>query len=129
MMNGKRMLFRNGSAVLLFLTLSAALGAWAALPSEEPASPAACQTLHDEIETDFRTANHCTVDSDCKFIRLGGWYIDFGCYKYVNVSTDENALFDKIERYKDKMRCSAKINECMEAGTPVCAQGKCAGKR
>jgi len=128
-MNRKQMLFRNGCFALIFLALSAALVARAAVPSDEPASAEACQALHDEIENDFRTANHCTVDSDCKFIRLGGWYIDFGCYKYVNASTDGHALLDKIERYKDKMRCSAKINECMDAGSPACVQGKCVGKR
>ena len=128
-MDWKQTIVRNGCIALLFLGLSAALGARAAVPSDEPASGEACDALHDEIENAFKAANHCAADSDCKFIRLGGWYSDFGCYKYVNASTDEHALLDKIERYKDKMRCSAKINECMEAGSPVCVQGKCAGKR
>ncbi len=128
MMTGHQGFLRNGCTAFL-LVLIAASAALAAAPFAEPASPEACQKLHDEIENDFRTANHCEKDSDCKFVRLGGWYIDFGCYKYVNAATDEIALFDKIERYKDKMRCSAKINECMEPGSPVCVQGKCSGKR
>jgi len=87
-----------------------------------------CDALHDEIENDFKKANFCKTDGDCKFVRLGGWYIDFGCYKYINTATKEDELFAKIEKYKDVMRCSRKINECMSPGKPVCVDKKCTGK-
>jgi hypothetical protein len=92
------------------------------------ASKAECDTLHDEIENDFKKANFCKTDSDCKVVRLGGWYIDFGCYKYVNTATKEDELFAKIEKYKDVMGCSRKINDCMSPGKPVCVDMKCKGK-
>jgi len=91
-------------------------------------SKAECDALHDEIENDFKKANFCSADSDCKVIRLGGWYIDFGCYKFVNRATREEELLAKIEKYKDVMKCSRKINECMSSGTPVCINKKCKGK-
>jgi hypothetical protein len=91
-------------------------------------SKAACDALHDEIENDFKKANFCNTDSDCKVIRLGGWYIDFGCYKFVNSATKEDELLAKIEKYKDVMKCSGKINDCMSPGTPVCVNKKCKGK-
>ncbi len=90
-------------------------------------SKAACDALHDEIENDFKKANFCSMDSDCKVIRLGGWYIDFGCYKFVNSATKEDELLAKIEKYKDVMKCSGMINECMSPGSPVCVNKKCKG--
>ncbi len=87
-----------------------------------------CDLLHDEIENDFIKANFCKADSDCKVVQLGGWYIDFGCYKFVNVATKEDELFAKIEKYKDKMHCSGMINECMHSRTPVCVNNKCKEK-
>lgn len=90
-------------------------------------SKAECDALHDEIENDFKKANFCGTDSDCKVIRLGGWYIDFGCYKFVNSATKEDELLAKIEKYKDVMKCSGKINDCMSPGKPVCVNKKCKG--
>jgi hypothetical protein len=92
-------------------------------------SKAECDALHDEIENDFKKANFCSTDSDCKVIRLGGWYIDFGCYKFVNSATREDELFAKIEKYKDVMHCSGMINECMSPGKPVCVNKKCTGRK
>ncbi len=89
------------------------------------ATQAECAQLHDEIENDFKKANFCETDSDCKVVRLGGWYIDFGCYKFVNSVTNEEELLDKIHRYKDELRCSAKIDDCASSGTPVCINRKC----
>lgn len=93
------------------------------------ASKAECDALHDEIENDFKKVNFCDADSDCKVIQLGGWYIDFGCYKFVNSATREDKLLAKIEKYKDVMKCSGKINDCMSPGKPVCVNKKCTGKR
>jgi hypothetical protein len=89
---------------------------------------AECDVLHDEIENDFKQANFCAADADCRVIRLGGWYIDFGCYKYVNISTKEDELLAKIEKYKDVMGCSRKINDCMSPGKPVCINKQCKGR-
>jgi hypothetical protein len=93
------------------------------------ASKAKCDALHDEIENDFKKANFCNTDSDCTFIQLGGWYIDFGCYKFVNRTTNEDELLAKVEKYKDVMKCSGKINDCMSPGKPVCVNKKCTGKK
>ena len=94
----------------------------------EIASQAQCEQFHDEIENDFKKANFCEKDGDCKVVQLGGWYIEFGCYKYVNTSTNEGELFDKIHKYKDEMKCSEKINDCMKSNEPVCINKKCASK-
>lgn len=91
-------------------------------------SKAECDALHDEIENDFKKANFCNMGSDCKVIRLGGWYIDFGCYKYVNIATKEDEFFAKIEKYKNIMKCSGMINECMHSRAPVCVNNKCKEK-
>jgi hypothetical protein len=111
-------------AVLIILLVFSAGGS----AFSEPASQDECGRLHDEIENDFKKANFCETDKDCKVIRLGGWYIDFGCYKFVNSATREDELFDKIERYKDKLMCSGKINDCASSGKPVCVNKKCVSK-
>ncbi len=70
---------------------------------------------------------HCAAES-CRPQPSMSECDDFGCYKFVNAATDENALFDKIDTYKNRMGCSRKINDCMPAGLPFCVQGKCTGK-
>ncbi|HAS53636.1 MAG: hypothetical protein A2X56_12170 [Nitrospirae bacterium GWC2_57_13] len=90
---------------------------------------AECVRMHDEIEDDFKKANFCETDTDCKVVQLGGWYIDFGCYKFVNVSINEDELLDKVHRYKADLKCSGKINDCASSGTPVCINKKCSGKK
>jgi hypothetical protein len=95
----------------------------------ETPSQTQCDRLRDEIENDFKNANFCEKDADCKVVQLGGWYIDFGCYKYVNASTKENVLLDKISKYKDEMKCSTKINDCMHSKTPVCVNKKCTSQK
>lgn len=115
--------------ISIFLLIAAALfvlGYNTAFAVE--ASKSECNALHDEIENDFKLANFCSTDADCKVVRLGGWYVDFGCYKYVNSATKEDELFAKIEKYKDVMGCSRKINDCMSPGKPVCVDKKCKGK-
>lgn len=84
--------------------------------------------MHDEIENQFEEANFCEQDSDCKTMVLGGWYIDFGCYKFVNKSIDESELYAKIKKYKDDMRCSLLIDDCAPSPTSVCVNKKCVVK-
>lgn len=112
-----------------FFALSLLFPPVTAARSDDPVTPAQCESLRDEIEQDFIAANWCESDEDCTFVRLGGWYIDFGCYKFIHVSTNAEALLDKISRYKDLMRCSDKINDCMHPGAPVCIDRKCVGKK
>jgi hypothetical protein len=67
------------------------------VPSEEAAAltfsrslgSADCNVWHDNIEQAFKNENHCEADADCKAIELGGEYVAFGCFKYVNKAVDE----------------------------------------
>ncbi len=112
----------------IFFLISLTIFALANNVFAEQASKAECEALHNEIENNFKKANFCETDNECKVIQLGGWYIDFGCYKFVNIATKEDELLAKIEKYKDVMKCSGKINDCMPSGTPVCVNKKCKGK-
>jgi hypothetical protein len=87
--------------------------------------PLSCQNLYNEIENDLDEANYCQVDTDCDVIMLGGWYIDFGCYHFVNKEVNQNAILSKMETYKDKMRCSQIINDCAPAPDVKCISNKC----
>jgi len=88
--------------------------------------PKSCKSLHDGIEKEFEDANFCNQDSDCKTMSLGGQYITFGCYKFVNKSTNEQALYDKMEKYYQK--CTSPIDECMPTPESVCVNNKCTKK-
>ena len=96
--------------------------------SAEDISSADCEVLYNEIENDFKKANFCESSEDCKVISLGGWYIDFGCYKFINAVIYENELIEKIKKYKDEMKCSKIINECASSPIPVCINKKCIEK-
>ena len=54
-----------------------------------PISQTACQNLHNEIENDLTKANYCQKDSDCSVLVLGGSYVEFGCYHFVNKDVDK----------------------------------------
>ena len=48
-----------------------------------------CKEMYDEIENDLDKANYCQTNSDCSVIMLGGAYIEFGCYHYINKNIDK----------------------------------------
>jgi hypothetical protein len=47
----------------------------------------------------------------------------------MNAATDKNALLDKIDRYRNKMGCSRKIDECASPGAAVSVEKRCVGKK
>jgi len=86
-----------------------------------------CEQLYGEIEEEFKQANFCEQDLDCKAIMLGGPYVEFGCFKYVNKKIDENKLLKRVEEY-DK-RCRSAIDKCALAPDAVCVANKCLSKK
>jgi hypothetical protein len=84
-----------------------------------------CEDMYDEIENDLDKANYCLSDSDCSIIMLGGWYIDFGCYHFVNKEVDKNAILSKMRTYKEEMKCSQIIDKCAPAPDAKCISNKC----
>jgi hypothetical protein len=71
----------------------------------------------------FQKANYCSEDQDCKAIQLGGPYVEFGCWKYVNKNYNTDEIFRKLEDYIKN--CPNEINECMPAPEAVCRENKC----
>ena len=88
-----------------------------------PAQSLSCQSLYDEIENDLDKANYCRDDSDCDVLVLGGQYVEFGCYHFVNKNIDKNQFYDKMKFYWQK--CNQIINKCAPAPQPSCVSGKC----
>ena len=82
-----------------------------------------CQAQYQDIENDLKQGNYCMTNDDCTTILLGGDYIKFGCYHYINKAVDQNTIFSKMDTYNAK--CSTMINDCMRAPNPVCVQNKC----
>jgi len=85
--------------------------------------PKSCQSIHNGIEKEFEEANFCNQDTDCKVISLGGPYIEFGCYKFVNVNTDEAKLMEKVKAYD--IKCGPMIDKCAVVSKVVCISNKC----
>ena len=82
-----------------------------------------CEFWYKRIEKVFDKANFCEGDTDCKVITLGGVYVEFGCYKFVNVATDENELLREVIEYSKK--CARAINECAPSPEVSCISNKC----
>jgi hypothetical protein len=82
-----------------------------------------CEILYQEVENAFKEANSCEQDSDCKAIKLGGPYIEFECYKFVNKRIDEDELVKKLEAYHKK--CAKMIDLCTPSPNPKCVNKKC----
>lgn len=86
-----------------------------------------CDTMYKNIENIFEYANYCSVDSDCKSIQLGGAYVEFGCWKYVNKSYDADVIFEQLDEYVST--CTTPINKCAQAPQAVCRENKCVEPR
>jgi len=82
-----------------------------------------CEEMYNEIENDLDNANYCEKDSDCDVIMLGGVYIRFGCYHYVNKNVDKEQIYQKMSAYDKK--CRDMINKCAPAPNATCVSGKC----
>ena len=89
----------------------------------EPANKTDCENHYNEIENDLDKANYCQVDSDCDVLVLGGEYVKFGCYHFVNKKVDKNKFYEKIKRYDQ--RCNNIINDCAPNPKPSCVSNKC----
>jgi hypothetical protein len=82
-----------------------------------------CDLLYNQIDNEIKSLNYCNIDSDCKDIPLGGGYIAFGCYHYVNINTDEKKIYSEMDNYWDK--CGQIIDECGSSPPAKCVNGKC----
>jgi hypothetical protein len=82
-----------------------------------------CKALYKDIENDLAEANYCFQDSDCEVLELGGKLIKFGCYHFVNQSTDKEAIYTKMNDYYGQ--CEQLINDCAKYPKPVCVNNKC----
>ena len=84
-----------------------------------------CKSMYNEIEKELEDSNYCTQDSDCDSIALGGFYIEFGCYHYINKNVDKEVIYQKMEKYSNK-GCTTMIDKCARAPPAICSSGKCA---
>jgi hypothetical protein len=89
--------------------------------------PSGCKTMYGEIDNNLKASNYCTQDADCEAIMLGGEYVQFGCYHYINKAIDKQKIYDKMDRYHS--RCSQAIDDCTLAPPAICASGKCVSSR
>lgn len=116
----------NILAAAILIVVLFAVAIWIVIqyqPTDGITSFANCGQLYQDIENDFANANFCTHDADCKAVELGGDYIQFGCYKYVNKQTNEQKIFQKMDLYYET--CNAPIDECMPSLEPVCVSAQC----
>jgi hypothetical protein len=89
-------------------------------PLSEPLS---CESQYNEIRSDIENANFCENDGDCDTLILGGSYIDFGCYHFVNNNIDKQYFYDKMSEYATE--CVDLINDCAPVPNPKCIANKC----
>lgn len=82
-----------------------------------------CDQMKKEIEQNLTDSNYCQSDSDCEPIILGGQYIEFGCYHYVNRQINKQEIYNQMDKYHS--RCSKIINDCASAPKAGCVAGKC----
>ena len=82
-----------------------------------------CQSMHDEIENDINAANYCSEDANCDVLILGGSYIEFGCYHFINKDINKDMFYNKMDIYTQE--CSIIINDCGSLPNPICVSGKC----
>lgn len=82
-----------------------------------------CQSMHDEIENDIAAANYCSEDADCDVLILGGSYIEFGCYHFINKGINKETFYSRMDAYTAE--CSEIIDLCAPEPNPKCVSGKC----
>ncbi len=82
-----------------------------------------CKEMYDDIENDINVANYCQTNSDCDVLMLGGEYVAFGCYHFINKGVDKDQFYKKMATYKQK--CSHIINRCAPAPDAQCVSNKC----
>jgi hypothetical protein len=82
-----------------------------------------CIMLYREIENDLDKSNYCEQDGDCKTLELGGPFVKFGCFHFINNAVNGEEIYSKMERYY--RQCSNVINECSPSPKPICVNKKC----
>lgn len=82
-----------------------------------------CGTLYNEIEDDLEKANYCNTDSDCEVLVLGGSYVAFGCYHFINKEVLKDTFYEKMKTYNQS--CTRLINKCAASPQPSCITNKC----
>ncbi|NMC62293.1 MAG: hypothetical protein GYA55_03910 [SAR324 cluster bacterium] len=82
-----------------------------------------CRAAYTKIAEELERANHCTIDSDCSLLPIGGRYVAFGCYHYVNKDIKIDYVLNKISDYAQK--CSKMINDSMQASPVHCVEHRC----
>ena len=82
-----------------------------------------CQSMHDEIENDINAANYCSEDADCDVLILGGSYVEFGCYHFINKDINKDLFYSKMDTYTQA--CLTMIDDCALSPNPICVSGKC----
>lgn len=85
-----------------------------------------CSQIYDQIENDLKNANYCQTDSDCQVLILGGPYIEFGCYHYINKKFDKEEFDSRMIDYF--RQCGVMIDECASTPKVACVSGKCVEK-
>lgn len=82
-----------------------------------------CDSEHNQIDKELKQSNFCEKDTDCEIMPLGGEYISFGCYHYINKDIDVESLYKKMNDYWEK--CSRIVNDCSPAPESRCLNKKC----
>ncbi len=82
-----------------------------------------CKEMYNNIENDIKNANYCETDSDCDILILGGEYIDWGCYHFINKAVDKDQFYKKMDIYSKQ--CSEMIDLCVPAPAVQCLAHKC----
>jgi hypothetical protein len=82
-----------------------------------------CKSMYSDIEADLEKANFCENDSDCAVLMLGGEYIEFGCYHFINKDVYKEPFYEKMEKYRSE--CSTMIDKCAPAPNATCVSMKC----
>lgn len=88
----------------------------------QPSGNFNCEDLYKEIEKDMENANYCQSNADCDVLMLGGSYIKFGCYHFINKEVNKQSFYDKMKKYTSQ--CSLMINKCARAPEAKCVSIK-----
>lgn len=82
-----------------------------------------CEAQYKHIEKSIRDSNYCGSNKDCAVLELGGQYVAFGCYHFINKGVDKEIIYKQMEIYYKS--CLAAIDDCAQAPEPVCINKKC----
>lgn len=93
----------------------------------EITTPGECESLYTKIDEGLTKANYCDKGADCDSIVLGGSYVEFGCYHYINKNIDKKLFLDQMETYVDS-GCRKIINKCAPVPEARCVENKCISK-